>query len=133
MTLDNVIGFGVSRLFSPDLLRLVCFLSALNTAQELAPRAYVITPVHSNAVTLTYAFFSGNLLLDGTLPITGATARANVTAFTYTHSLRILGRSANFSASFPYGIGKFHGTVLGAETRAYLRVGWILPSVCPLT
>jgi hypothetical protein len=30
-----------------------------------------------------------------------------------------LGRSANFSASFPYGIGNFRGTVTGAELKAY--------------
>src|ERR1700758_4704432 len=31
-------------------------------AQDLSPRAYVITPVHSNAVILTYSFFSGSVL-----------------------------------------------------------------------
>jgi hypothetical protein len=75
--------------------------------------------MHSNAVNLTYAFFTGDLLLDGALPITGATARTSVSVFTFSHSLHILGRSANFSASFPYGIGNFRGTVTGAELKAY--------------
>jgi len=88
-------------------------------AQDLAPRAYVITPVHSNAVTLTYAFFSGDLLLDGALPIEDATARASVSVFSYAHSFRLLGRSASFAGSLPYGIGNFRGTVVGAETKAY--------------
>jgi hypothetical protein len=88
-------------------------------AQDLAPRAYIITPVHSNAVTLTYAFFSGEILFDGDVPITDATARASVSIFSYTHSLRVLGRSANITGSLPYGIGNFHGTVVGAETTAY--------------
>jgi hypothetical protein len=30
-------------------------------AQDLAPRAYTITPVHSNAVILTYSFLDGGL------------------------------------------------------------------------
>jgi hypothetical protein len=68
---------------------------------------------------LTYAFFSGDLLLDGALPIEGATARASVSSFSFSHSLRVLGRSASFSASLPYGIGNFHGTVAGTETVAY--------------
>ena len=100
------------------LLLLVTITSTLVCAQDLAPRTYLITPVHSNAVTLTYSFYSGELLLDGT-PITGATAKVNVPVFSYSHSLSIFGRSANFSASLPYGVGNFRGTVTGAETKAY--------------
>lgn len=51
------------------------------SAQDLAPRAYIITPMHSNAVTLTYSFFDGDLLFDGEVPITGATACAHVSIF----------------------------------------------------
>lgn len=88
-------------------------------AQDLAPRAYVIAPTHSNAVTMTYSVFDGNLLLEGTVPITGATARTHVAIFNYAHVLRVFGRTANFTASLPYGVGTFRGTVVGAETRAY--------------
>src|SRR5215471_7269235 len=38
-------------------------------AQNLAPCAYLITPIHSNAVTLTYSFFYGPLLFEGTVPL----------------------------------------------------------------
>jgi hypothetical protein len=93
--------------------------SLLGHAQDLAPRAYLITPKHSNAITFSYAYFSGDLLLDGAVPITGATAKVNVSVFSYTHSLSLWGRSANFSASLPYGVGNFRGTVVGAETNAY--------------
>jgi hypothetical protein len=88
-------------------------------AQDLAPRAYLITPIHSNAVTLTYSYYAGDLLFDGAVPITGATAKTNVAVISLTHSMRIIGRSANFTASFPYGVGNFRGIVVGAETRAY--------------
>jgi len=87
--------------------------------QDLAPRAYLITPVHSNAVTLVYSLFDGNILLDGAVPITDSRARVNVAVFSYTHSLKFLGRSANVSASVPYGIGYFRGDVLGAKKVAY--------------
>jgi len=89
------------------------------SAQDLAPRAYLITPIHSNAVTLTYSFFDGNLLFEGTVPITGATARVHVSIFNYTHSFKLFGRSANFTAALPYGVGHFRGTVVDAETLAY--------------
>ena len=88
-------------------------------AQDLAPRAYVITPVHSNAVTLVYALFDGTLLFDGALPIEGATARVNVTTFSLYHSLHLFGRSANFTAVLPYGVGNFRGKVVGADVKAY--------------
>ncbi len=39
--------------------------------QDLAPRAYLITPVRSNAVTMAYSYNDGNLLFDGTDPHRG--------------------------------------------------------------
>jgi len=41
---------------------------ALN-AQDLAPPAYLITPVHSNAVTLSYSYSSGDIIFGSTLSI----------------------------------------------------------------
>jgi hypothetical protein len=95
------------------------FISGVCRAQDLAPRAYIITPVHSNAITLTYSFYDGNILFDGTVPITGATARVNVSVISIFHSLNFFGRSANFTSSLPYGVGYFRGQVVGAETLAY--------------
>jgi hypothetical protein len=92
---------------------------ALLRAQDLAPRAYVITPLHSNAVTLTYGFYSGSLLLNGAVPVTGTTGTYSVPVFTYYHSFGLLGRSANISASLPYAIGTFRGKVTGADTQIY--------------
>jgi hypothetical protein len=79
----------------------------------------VITPIHSNAVTLSYSFYDGSILFEGTTPITGATARVHVSVFSFFHSLSFFGRSANITAALPYGIGNFHGTVTGAEMNAY--------------
>lgn len=88
-------------------------------AQDLAPRAYLITPLHSNAVTLTYSFFDGNLLFDSQVPITDSTARVSVSAISLTHSLDFFGHSGNFTATVPYGIGNFRGQVMGSETNVY--------------
>ena len=97
----------------------VCLAAAICRAQDLAPRAYVITPLHSNAVNLTYSFFDGNIIFDGTTPIADARARANVSILSISHSLNFFGRTAMFSASLPYGVGNFRGTVADAETLAY--------------
>ena len=93
--------------------------ASIGRAQDLAPRAYVITPIHSNAVTLTYSFFDGGITFDGTVPITGATATFNLSVFSYSHSLNFFGRTANFLVSLPYGVGNFRGQVVGAEALAY--------------
>src|SRR3974390_964442 len=79
-------------------------------AQDLAPRAYVITPIHTNAITLTYAFYSGNLDF-GNIPITDATARSSVPVLSYFHSLSLLGRTASAVASAPDGSADFRGAV----------------------
>jgi hypothetical protein len=87
-------------------------------AQDLAPRAYVITPLQSNAVTLTWAFYDGGLNFTGTIPIV-ATGTYNVPIVSYYHSLSFFGRSANISTSLPYGVGTFKATALGKQRSAY--------------
>jgi hypothetical protein len=87
---------------------LVCVASALH-AQELVPRAYVVTPVTSNAVTVSYTRLDGSLNFAGAVPITDATATVNLPVASYYHSFSLLGRSANAAVIVPYGIGDFQG------------------------
>jgi hypothetical protein len=96
----------------------ICSFQSLR-AQDLAPRAYVITPDHSNVIILTYSFFDGSILFNGTAPITGATGTYSVPIFSYYHSFSFFGRSANVTGSLPYAIGNFQGTVMGAEGKIY--------------
>ena len=51
------------------------------------------------------------------MPITDATAKVDAPIFSLYHSFNFFGRSANITASFPYGVGNFRGKVLGAETN----------------
>jgi hypothetical protein len=88
-------------------------------AQDLAPRAYVIGPIHSNAVILTYSFNHGDIDFNNVLPITDSTATLHISIFTYYHSLNFFGRSANITASLPYGVGNFHGKFIDNETKLY--------------
>ena len=101
------------------LLSCVVLFSTHSLAQDLAPRAYHHHPRALERDHPSYSFFSGNLIFDGAVPITGATAKMNVSVFSLTHSLSFFGRSANITASLPYGVGNFRGTVTGAEARAY--------------
>jgi len=98
---------------------LVAWSLGVAFAQDLAPRAYIITPIHSNAVTLTYSFSGGSILLEGAAPITDASGKINTSVVSYFHTLSFFGRSANITASLPYGVGNFQGKVRGTEATAY--------------
>jgi hypothetical protein len=91
-------------------------------AQELAPRAYVITPVHSNAITITWSFYDGGVNFNGTIPVSNATGTYYVSILTYYHSLNFFGRSANITASLPYAVGNFQGNLSG-QSRSIYRSG----------
>ncbi|MGA9586454.1 MAG: transporter [Terracidiphilus sp.] len=97
---------------------LLCPVQTL-LAQDLAPRAYLITPYHSNAVTLTWSFYDGSIDFNGALPSSDATGRYNLSIANYYHSFGVFGRSANFVAVLPYGEGHFQGTVNGAGEHLY--------------
>jgi hypothetical protein len=88
-------------------------------AQDLAPRAYNITPVSWNAIILTYSFYDGGILFNNVLPITNATSTINVPVFSYYHSLSFFGRSANITASLPYGVLHLQGKLVDNETKVY--------------
>src|SRR5271169_6374973 len=87
-------------------------------AQDLAPRAYIITPLRSNAITVTNSFFHGSIDYNGVVPISNATGTYNIPSLSYYHSFGFFGRSANVVASLPYGVGNFRGTV-GTDMQVY--------------
>jgi hypothetical protein len=89
------------------------------SAQDLAPRAYVITPLHSNAVTIAWSFYDGSINYNGAIPVSDATGTYSVPILSYYHSFDFFGRSANVVASLPYGVGNFEGTVSGAGDHLY--------------
>jgi hypothetical protein len=100
-------------------LALLLCLPRVLRAQDLAPRAYVITPIHSNAVTLTYSFYDGSINFNGALPVSDAKGKYSVPIIGYYHSFSFFGRSANAVVALPYGIGNFQGTVQGAGVNLY--------------
>jgi len=89
------------------------------SAQDLAPRAYVITPQRLSAVTVTWSFYDGSINYNGALPVSGASGTYQVPSLTYYRSFSLFGRSANVLASLPYARGTFQGTVAGAGEQLY--------------
>ena len=109
-------------------LRLMCFITHAGmlihscVAQELSPRAYLITPVHSNAVIESWSFYDGNIDYNGALPINEGQGTYNLSILSYYHSLGLFGRSANVVASLPYAVGNFQG-ILASEEQHLCRSG----------
>ncbi len=91
----------------------------LCAAQDLTPRAYAITPVASNAFIGTYLFSKGAILFDPALPIDDARGSIHTPVLTYYRAFDFFGRSANFSATLPYAIGDFEGTVAGTDRKIH--------------
>ena len=105
---------------SASYILLLCIIPAGLFSQDLAPRAYVIVPVNSNAIVLTYAYFNGGILFDQSIPITNASAQIDVSAISAFHTFGFFGRSASLTASVPYGVGNFEGQVTGAPAAGHL-------------
>jgi hypothetical protein len=88
-------------------------------AQGLTPRAYIVTPIHSNAIVLTYSFQDGDILLNPTLPVSNTKGTLNIPVFSYFHTFSFLGRSANITGSLPYTAGHFQADVNGVPQVIY--------------
>jgi hypothetical protein len=120
---------ALSGIFPPEMtkcaglaktLTLVCVglnLTVPARAQDLTPRAYLVTPTGSNAVILAFGYNSGGILLDPTLPVTDVTAQFQTPVLSLYHSFSLFGRSANVAAGLPYGYGHFEGKVSDSATR----------------
>ena len=98
---------------APRLVLTAALLCAapLAHAQELNPRAYVITPTGTNVFNLGYSHLEGNPDVAGAAPITDASGRVDLTALGYYRSFGLLGRSANLALGIPYAVGDFSGSV----------------------
>ena len=79
------------------------------SAQDLAPRAYVITPLRSNAINLTESFYDGSINFNGALPVSDATGKYSTPILSYYHSFGFFGRSANVVVAFTVWSWKLSG------------------------
>jgi hypothetical protein len=98
-----------------------CHLAA---AQDLSPRAYLITPIRSNALVLTTSYLQGNIQFTGSVPITGAREDLYLGIASYYHSFAVFGRSANFTVITPYGNADLTGQVFDVPRHEH-RSGFL--------
>jgi len=92
-------------------LALAAASSSNIAAQEMEPRAYSRAPVGTQFVLLTYAYQTGDVLTDSSLPLRDVSAKLNSSAFGYGRTFALAGRQASLSFLAPYVEGHVRGTV----------------------
>ncbi|HEY7697757.1 MAG TPA: transporter [Vicinamibacteria bacterium] len=87
--------------------------AAVAGAQELEPRLYQNAPLGLNGLVLAYGYSTGNILVDSSLPIEGATAQIHGLTMGYVRSIDFFGKSAKLDVAIPLAWGTFEGFVAG--------------------
>src|SRR5215813_14018242 len=71
-------------------------------AQDLEPRAYTNTPVGLNFLIAGYAYSSGGVATDPSVPIQDAHLHIHSAIFAYARSLNVWGTSGKVDVVLPY-------------------------------
>jgi hypothetical protein len=100
---------------------LLASLPALAGAQSLEPRLYLPQPTGRHIVVPSYAYSSGDVVVDGTLPITGAHATMHTATLAYVRTFGLLGRSAQVQAVMPVVSGTVRDSIAGRDSVRELR------------
>ena len=91
--------------------------TASAAAQELAPRAYWPAPNGTNLLVVGSQYSSGDVVIDPTLPLSGADSTINYVQVTYQHTLSLFDRTANLQFNLPYAWGTTTGDIEGEFRR----------------
>jgi Putative MetA-pathway of phenol degradation len=114
--------FSLSLLRSPVWVVAFLGLGIAARAQELEPRAYSISPVGVNFVSVSYSRMTGDISFDPSIPIEDANSKLNRFSSSYFRSIDVFGRSGNVAVVTNYVEGDLQGTVNG-EFTAVRRSG----------
>jgi hypothetical protein len=97
--------------------------AVLARGQELEPRAYSNAPIGTSFAVAGYTHFSGQVLLDPSLPVTDVQASIDIYTASYARFFGLFGRSANVAVVLPYVEADLHGNVQDAPADVH-RAGW---------
>ena len=92
-------------------------------AQDVQPRVYTPAPVGVNVVMLGYAFSSGAVLFDKTIPIDDATGDIHSFTAAYSRSIGVLGMAGRADVALPFVTGDWEGDV-GLARQTTSRTGF---------
>ena len=87
-------------------------------AQDLTPRAYWPAPNGTKVVALGYAYQTGDVVTDPSLPLIGVDSKIDSLVVAYLQTISLFGRTSNFQIELPYVEGKTTGTYLNEPARS---------------
>ena len=99
------------------LLFLTAVIANTAAAQEMEPRAYSPTPIGTQFVIVGYAYQSGDVLLDASLPLQDVSVNLNAVSVGYGRAFDLAGRQANVAVLAPYIWGTAQGTVFEDQVK----------------
>jgi hypothetical protein len=107
----------------------LCLIAPVGlNAQDVQPRAYTPAPVGVNVITLGYAFSSGEVLVDNTIPIDDATGEMHSFNAAYSRSIGVFGRAGRADVALPFVTGDWEGD-FGRTRESTSRTGFGDPVV----
>jgi hypothetical protein len=80
-------------------------------AQDVQPRVYAPAPTGVNLITLGYAYSTGAVLFDKTVPIDNATGDIHSFNIAYSRSIAVLGMAGRADLAVPFVTGNWEGKV----------------------
>jgi hypothetical protein len=102
-------------------LFLLAVTPALAGAQSLEPRLYLPLPTGRNTVVPSYSYSSGDVVVDGTLPLTDVRSTTHGLTLAYARTFGLLGRSAQVQAVTQMVSGTARGVINGQDSIRDLR------------
>ncbi len=100
---------GWRRILLISFAAIVCSSGA--PAQEMEPRSYSRAPLGTQFAVVTYAYQTGDVLTDASLPLRDVKVKLNSVAVGYGRTFGLAGRQASLSFAAPYIKGTVRGTV----------------------
>jgi len=91
-------------------------------AQDLDPRAYAKVPINSTVAITGFAFSSGSVLTDPTLPVQNVHANVSTPSLGVARTFGLLGKTAQALAALPYSWAEVTGDI-GEQTARTTRSG----------
>lgn len=111
-----------------------------SAAQDLEPHLLSSMPTGTNVAVASYAYSTGNIMLDNALPIEDLSSEINSAVFAYARSFKLFNKLAKVDAIIPFSFANFSGLVDSRDSSTYrqglgdpsFRISMILLGADPL-
>ncbi|MDA1073368.1 MAG: transporter [Proteobacteria bacterium] len=125
-------GYHPSMTFRFYLFSALCTLCIMCVdvahANDVEPRLYSNVPVGTNFLSVGYAYSSGEVSFDASVPVQDVDGEIEVMTLSYSRGLNIAGRSGLLTVILPYMDASLTGLYLG-QPASGRRIGWSDPVI----